>query len=77
MTEDESRHALEYPDKYIIEPEFHWWNFENWKNGKRLPENFRYSSESNTVWLKDEELLEMIQDISQHMNLPIPEKIGS
>ena len=76
LTEDEARHALEFDDHFVVEPEYHWWNFENWKTGKRLPDNFHYSSENNKVWLKDEELLEMVNDVSQKLNLPMAEKVG-
>ncbi|MFA5974941.1 MAG: UDP-N-acetylglucosamine 4,6-dehydratase (inverting) [Elusimicrobiota bacterium] len=76
LTEDEARHALEFDDKFIIEPEFHWWNFENWKGGKRLPDGFRYTSENNTVWLKNKELLDMVEEVAQQMRLPVREGIS-
>jgi UDP-N-acetylglucosamine 4,6-dehydratase len=76
LTEDESRHALEFPNHYIIEPEYHWWNFDNWKSGKRLPDGFRYTSENNTVWLKDHELQEMVEEVARQMHIPMPEKIA-
>ena len=70
LTEDESRHALEFQDKFIIEPEHHWWNFENLKGGKRLPDGYRYTSDNNPRWMKDHELQEMIEKISQELNIP-------
>ena len=59
VTEDEARHALEYDDFFIIEPEHPWWGAENWKDGKPLAEGFRYTSEKNDKWLTREELQEM------------------
>jgi len=76
ITEDESRHTLEFDDHFIVEPEYHWWNFENWKNGKRLAEDFRYTSENNTVWLKDAELLSMVEEVAGQLGLRMPEKIA-
>jgi UDP-N-acetylglucosamine 4,6-dehydratase len=75
ITEDEARHTLEYPERFVIEPEFHWWNFENWKNGKRLPEGFRYTSENNSVWLTDDQLQEMVDDVARQLNIRMPEKV--
>lgn len=60
VTEDEARHALEYDDFFVIEPEHPWWGAENWKNGKLLPEGFRYTSEKNDKWLTRVELQEMM-----------------
>ncbi|MBV9079787.1 MAG: UDP-N-acetylglucosamine 4,6-dehydratase (inverting), partial [Elusimicrobia bacterium] len=64
LTEDESRHTVELADKYVIEPEHHWWNFENWKGGNRPADGFRYESHTNTQWLKDSELLKMVESIA-------------
>ncbi len=59
ITEDESRHAKEFSDYFIIEPEFAFWKQENLPEGKNLPEGFRYSSDSNSMWLTTEEILKM------------------
>ncbi|NQT33344.1 MAG: UDP-N-acetylglucosamine 4,6-dehydratase (inverting) [Candidatus Omnitrophica bacterium] len=57
LTDDEARHTLELDDFFVVEPEFHWWtNDEHWKNGKKLPDGFRYSSETNDAWLSDEDM---------------------
>lgn len=76
LTEDESRHTVEYPDKYIVEPEHHWWNFENWRGGTRPADGFRYESNTNTEWLKDEELLNMVQKVARENGLPTPVRAG-
>ena len=56
LTEDESRHALEFGDFFVVEPEQYWWKREKWENGKKLPEGFRYTSDKNTKWLTFSEL---------------------
>lgn len=48
ISEDEARHTIELPDKYIIKPVHPWWKIENWKNGKKLSDNFIYASNSNS-----------------------------
>jgi len=64
ITEDESRHGVELEDRYVIEPEFTWWA-KDAHQGKRLPEEFRYASDSNTWWLKPQELHEILRTVPQ------------
>jgi UDP-N-acetylglucosamine 4,6-dehydratase/5-epimerase len=54
--EDESWHTVELDDMYVIEPLHAWWNGENWSNGKKLPEGFRYCSNTNNLKLSVQEL---------------------
>jgi UDP-N-acetylglucosamine 4,6-dehydratase (inverting) len=61
ITKDEARHSLEMDKFYIITPEFKFWsNKKNNHEGKQLNENFYYSSDSNSWWLKDEEIKEWL-----------------
>lgn len=64
ITEDDSRHTLEFDDYYLVEPEFVWWSNEGHvKNGGRpVKENFRYASNLNDRWLSVQELKELIGD---------------
>lgn len=59
ITEDEARHAKEFSDHFVIEPEFPFWNKEEHVDGNSLPDGYRYSSEINDKWLTEEELREM------------------
>lgn len=60
LTEDEARHALEFDDFFVVEPEFPWWKRENWKNGKSLPSGFRYTSDNNNNWITVAQMRKMI-----------------
>lgn len=60
ITEDDSRHTLEYHDYYVIQPEFPWWGKENGVGGKAVPDGFKYSSDNNDKWLTTQELLELV-----------------
>ncbi|WP_339179804.1 UDP-N-acetylglucosamine 4,6-dehydratase (inverting) [Oceanobacillus sp. FSL W7-1293] len=62
ITEDDTRHTLEYDDYYVIQPEFAWWGNENREKGRALQNGFKYSSETNKDWLTVEELQELIFD---------------
>lgn len=58
ITEDDSRHTLEFDEYYVVEPEFDWWSSERHKNngGKAVKEGFIYASNLNDRWLTIEEL---------------------
>lgn len=62
VAEDDARHTLEYDDYFAILPSFHEWDedaFSRMNGGRRCPEGFRYSSETNDRWLSLEELRAM------------------
>ncbi len=58
ITEDDSRHTLEFDEYYVMEPEFHSWSNERHMNngGKAVKEGFRYASNLNDKWLTIEEI---------------------
>lgn len=59
ISEDEARQTVEMPDVYIVEPAHPWWSGREHQDGKRLPDQFRYSSETNPDWLTMDQLREM------------------
>ena len=61
LTEEEARHAREFDDYFIIEPEYLFWGKDDVKGGKPLPEGFRYTSDNNDQWLSKDELKRMIE----------------
>ena len=63
ITEEEARHAREFDTHFVIEPEYPFWSKDNLDGGRPLPEGFRYTSDTNTWWLKKEELRKMIEDM--------------
>lgn len=57
IPKDESRRTYEYPEHYIIYPQFDWWNSERLANGgNRVKDGFEYNSETNSEWLSVEDL---------------------
>jgi UDP-N-acetylglucosamine 4,6-dehydratase len=57
LTSDESRHAIDAGDVYVVLPEHPWWDATtHWPDGKPLDDGFVYSSDSNDKWLNAEEL---------------------
>jgi UDP-N-acetylglucosamine 4,6-dehydratase len=63
ITEDDARSTLEMEDRYVIEPQFDYWSRTSYANrgAKRVPENFRYSSDSNNEWLDPERIRALIE----------------
>lgn len=62
VTEDDSRHSIEYYDFFIVEPEFKWWSNEKHidNGGKPVPEGFVYASNLNDKWLTTDELKKIV-----------------
>jgi UDP-N-acetylglucosamine 4,6-dehydratase/5-epimerase len=59
VTEDESRHAYELPDRYVILPEYASWPVREVDGGAPMPEGFRFASDTNDRWVTVDELREM------------------
>lgn len=62
ISEDDSRRTVELDTKYIISPVRFDWSYKI-PQGKPLPENFSYKSNTNDRWLTVEELRNLIKDI--------------
>ena len=63
VTEDESRHAYEVDNGFIIMPEYPSWPLQTPQNARELPGGFEYSSGGNDWWLDVAELREMTADV--------------
>jgi UDP-N-acetylglucosamine 4,6-dehydratase len=53
VTEDDARTTVEYQDRYVIEPALAFWSKRTHLStgAKRVPEGFRYSSDTNSEWM--------------------------
>ncbi len=52
ISEDEARHTIELKNMFVVQPaEAFWFGYTWQKKGKKLPDNFRFASDSNTEWL--------------------------
>lgn len=61
LTEEEARHAREFDDYFVIEPEHPFWKKEKLEGGKPLPEGFGHTSDNNSWWLTEGELKRMVE----------------
>src|SRR5436309_2780758 len=61
LTDDESRHAIDAGDVYVVLPEHPWWvDHPRWLEGKALDDGFVYSSDRNDRWLSKAELAALV-----------------
>lgn len=59
--EDEARSTVETDDMYIVQPTAEMWFGREWQEvGRKLPDGFRYASDTNPDWLTLEQIREMI-----------------
>lgn len=63
VTEDESRHAYEVDNGYVVLPEYASWELKIPDGGTPLPGGYRYTSGDNDWWLTVDELREMTADV--------------
>ena len=64
ISSEDARHTMEYPDYYIIQPHFEWWDSEKLHTtGKPVPADFEYHSGNNSEWLSVEDMQKLINEI--------------
>lgn len=63
VPEDESHNTFEAKDKYVILTPFQ--SRTNYKHYKPVKDGFRYSSDTNTVWLSTNDLRAMLKDAAK------------
>lgn len=63
LTDDESRHALDIGDHYVVIPEHPWWVQDpHWLEGKPIEDGFVFASHTNDRWLGVEELAALLPE---------------
>ena len=64
ISEDEARTTIEMEDMFVVQPAEVIWFGRGWeKQGKSLPDSFRYASNTNTQWLTVEQIQKIIEPI--------------
>ena len=66
ISEDEARTTIELDDMYVVEPAEALWFGRDWeKIGKRLDDDYRYASNTNTEWLALSGIQEIVAPIEE------------
>jgi FlaA1/EpsC-like NDP-sugar epimerase len=61
LTADESRHAIDAGEVFVVLPEHPWWEASpRWMDGKPLDDGFVYSSDTNGSWLDAQALADLL-----------------
>ncbi len=65
IPKNDSHHTLEFENFFVIQPEFEFWGhrFTNIGNGKPVPQDFEYNSETNPHFLSMDEMRTMIDTL--------------
>ncbi|MEK9723234.1 MAG: UDP-N-acetylglucosamine 4,6-dehydratase (inverting) [Rhodospirillaceae bacterium] len=67
ITEDDARNTVEFPDRYVIEPNPVAWTGHVLRDGAiPVEDGFRYSSDNNKEWLDADGLHELIADTQKN-----------
>jgi UDP-N-acetylglucosamine 4,6-dehydratase len=65
ISEDEARNTVEVDDMFVVLQPYHAsWMEENWRHGRPLGDGFRYASDNNTQWLKENDLQKLATGVS-------------
>lgn len=57
---DDSRRTLLLDDRYVVMPHIAGWGYEPPAGGTPVPEGFAYRSDTNDLWLSDDDLRELV-----------------
>jgi UDP-N-acetylglucosamine 4,6-dehydratase len=61
ISRDESRSTIELDEMYVVKPEGALWFRYDWsKEGKPVPDGFKYTSDQNTEWLTVEQMKALV-----------------
>jgi UDP-N-acetylglucosamine 4,6-dehydratase len=61
INEDEARSTVELDDMFVVQPTAALWFGREWQDkGRRLPDGFRYGSDTNPEWLTIEQIRAII-----------------
>ena len=63
ISKEEARHAKEFPDYFIIEPQHPFWDNNNHRGGKSPVKDFEYVSDRNAWQLTPKEIEHLIESL--------------
>jgi UDP-N-acetylglucosamine 4,6-dehydratase len=63
LIDEEARHSKEFDNYFVVEPEFPFWEKDNFREGNYLPVGFRYTSDNNSQWLTNDELKAIVEKV--------------
>jgi len=61
VSEDEARQTVELDDVYVIQPMHPWWIPGQIAGARKVPDGFRFTSDTNARWLRADELSGLVK----------------
>lgn len=63
VTKDDARMTIEMPTRYVIQPAFSFWRGADasYPEGRRVAEDFEYTSDNNSEWLDADKLRDLLK----------------
>ncbi len=78
VPEDDARMTLEYEDHFVIQPSHSFWNRKDYLAGRPgghpCKDGFSYSSDSNSWFLKDEEITDLVKMVEADPSIDVMPK---
>ncbi|MBZ9577524.1 UDP-N-acetylglucosamine 4,6-dehydratase (inverting) [Patescibacteria group bacterium] len=65
LTKEEAKHSREFDKYFVIEPEYPFWNRDNFKERKHLSDGFEYTSATNDKWITKEQMRKILRDLEK------------
>ena len=67
VTREDSMNTYEYDKHFIVYPHMDWWSKSKIQpGGKKVPEEFEYSSGTNTEWLSVDDIAQLLKNVKEH-----------
>jgi len=63
LHDEEARHSKEFDKYFVVEPEHSFWDKNNFKNNKRLPDKFKYTSDTNSKWITKKQMKKILKNL--------------
>jgi UDP-N-acetylglucosamine 4,6-dehydratase len=77
IPEDDARMTIEFEDYFLIQPTHSFWkpqDFMDGRSGKPCPDGYRYASDTNPWFLKDEEIQKLVEMVEADPSIDIMPK---
>lgn len=74
VPQEDSRNTLEFPNYFVIQPQFPWWDKDyflriNRGQAQVCTDSFEYRSDTNDQWLSKEEILQLATSVAQELGI--------
>jgi len=76
VSQDDARLTLETEDMFVIQPTHDYWTHKEYakslKGSRPCSDGFSYASDTNTVWLNDKQIGDLVVQVEKHLPSDMP-----